>query len=160
MKNIVELAREIATKAHAGQTRWGGEPYITHPEAVAREVAHLGEVYEAVALLHDSAEDNPEITPQKLFEEGIPNEIVQAVIVLTHRKDESYLNYILRIKGHPIATPVKIADIRHNLASLGQFKGKSQRDKYELALWILLFAHPLSVDPRGQVDSQVLDYNE
>lgn len=28
-------AYELAKKAHKGQTRWGGEPYITHPEAVA-----------------------------------------------------------------------------------------------------------------------------
>ena len=55
---IVEAAR-MALEAHEGQFRRSGEPYITHPVAVATIVAELGldEQTVAAALLHDAVED-------------------------------------------------------------------------------------------------------
>jgi GTP pyrophosphokinase len=55
---IVEAAR-MALRAHEGQFRRSGEPYITHPVAVATIVAELGldEQTVAAALLHDAVED-------------------------------------------------------------------------------------------------------
>ncbi|QGG95157.1 RelA/SpoT family protein [Actinomarinicola tropica] len=55
----ITRAFEIARDAHVGQTRMSGEPYITHPLAVARIVAELGldETTIAAALLHDAVED-------------------------------------------------------------------------------------------------------
>jgi len=52
-------AYEVAEAAHEGQTRRSGEPYITHPLAVATIVAHYGldETTIVAALLHDVAED-------------------------------------------------------------------------------------------------------
>jgi len=35
----IDLAKQVATKAHAGQTRRGGDPYITHPERIANRVS-------------------------------------------------------------------------------------------------------------------------
>jgi guanosine-3',5'-bis(diphosphate) 3'-pyrophosphohydrolase len=57
--SIVRRAHAAATKAHHGQKRDSGEPYITHPVAVATIVAELGldSVSLAAALLHDAAED-------------------------------------------------------------------------------------------------------
>ena len=55
---IVEAGR-TALRAHEGQFRRSGEPYITHPVAVATIVAELGldEQTVAAALLHDAVED-------------------------------------------------------------------------------------------------------
>jgi len=56
---IIEHAYEVAEKAHQGQFRKSGDPYITHPVAVATILAELG--FEgttiAAALLHDTVED-------------------------------------------------------------------------------------------------------
>jgi GTP pyrophosphokinase len=56
---LISRAYEVAAAAHRGQTRKSGEPYITHPVAVARIVADLGldDVTIAAALLHDAVED-------------------------------------------------------------------------------------------------------
>jgi len=55
----VLLAARLAAKAHDGQFRRSGEPYVTHPIAVAGIVAELGlDTYAvAAALLHDAVED-------------------------------------------------------------------------------------------------------
>ncbi|HEV8064938.1 MAG TPA: HD domain-containing protein, partial [Acidimicrobiales bacterium] len=57
--SVIRRAHAAATKAHHGQKRASGEPYITHPVAVATIVAELGldSVSVAAALLHDAAED-------------------------------------------------------------------------------------------------------
>ena len=58
---MIERAYEVAAEAHAPQRRKSGEPYITHPLAVATIVAGLGldETTIAAALLHDTVEDTP-----------------------------------------------------------------------------------------------------
>jgi len=56
---LISRAYETAADAHTGQTRKSGEPYVTHPVAVAKIVAELGldEATVAAALLHDTVED-------------------------------------------------------------------------------------------------------
>jgi guanosine-3',5'-bis(diphosphate) 3'-pyrophosphohydrolase len=57
--SLIVRAAETATVAHAGQLRRSGEPYVTHPIAVAGIVADLGLDSQTVAaaLLHDAVED-------------------------------------------------------------------------------------------------------
>jgi GTP pyrophosphokinase len=57
---VIRRACELAGRAHAGQTRSSGEPYIQHSLAVARILTDLGLDYEvlAAAILHDVAEDS------------------------------------------------------------------------------------------------------
>jgi len=57
--DLVQRAYKVAEQAHQGQRRKSGEPYITHPLAVAGIVANLGldDVTIAAALLHDAVED-------------------------------------------------------------------------------------------------------
>jgi len=56
---ILERAYEVAAYHHRGQKRKSGDPYITHPLAVATILAELGSDVEtlAAALLHDTIED-------------------------------------------------------------------------------------------------------
>src|SRR3954462_8225368 len=56
---LIEQAYVVAEAAHEGQLRKSGEPYITHPIAVAQIIADLGlpESVIAAALLHDVVED-------------------------------------------------------------------------------------------------------
>ena len=57
--SIIERAYQVAKKAHEGQKRRSGEPYITHPLAVAEILSGfgLGPNAIAAALLHDTVED-------------------------------------------------------------------------------------------------------
>ena len=57
--SLIERAYATAEKAHRGQTRKSGEPYITHPVAVATILAEVGMTSPtlAAALLHDTVED-------------------------------------------------------------------------------------------------------
>ena len=56
---LIERAFAVAATAHAGQKRKSGDPYITHPVAVATILAELGMTPPtlAAALLHDTVED-------------------------------------------------------------------------------------------------------
>ncbi|WP_309103137.1 bifunctional (p)ppGpp synthetase/guanosine-3',5'-bis(diphosphate) 3'-pyrophosphohydrolase [Microbacterium sp.] len=57
--SVIERAYAVAKDKHAGQLRQSGEPYITHPLAVAQILAELGLGPRAIAaaLLHDTVED-------------------------------------------------------------------------------------------------------
>ncbi|MFJ2541699.1 RelA/SpoT family protein [Microbacterium sp. NPDC087589] len=56
---VIERAYAVAKDKHAGQQRQSGEPYITHPLAVAQILAEMGLGPRAIAaaLLHDTVED-------------------------------------------------------------------------------------------------------
>lgn len=139
MTTLTDMATHVATAAHEGQTRWDNEtPYITHPAAVARALIEKGfdEHYVAVAWLHDVLEDT-EVTAQDLLDAGIDNHIVSAVQVLTKKTGQSYLDYIIEVKGDVLAREVKIEDIQHNMSYFGNKKKGALYAKYELALYIL-----------------------
>src|SRR5262245_25662 len=55
---LIEQAYEVAARCHANQYRKSGDPYITHPLAVATILAELGMNHETLcaALLHDTIE--------------------------------------------------------------------------------------------------------
>ncbi len=57
--SVIERAYAVAKEKHAGQQRQSGEPYITHPLAVAQILAEMGLGPRAIAaaLLHDTVED-------------------------------------------------------------------------------------------------------
>ncbi len=57
----IQKAYQIAERMHEGQTRKSGDPYITHPLAVATILAELGMTAPTLcaALLHDTVEDTP-----------------------------------------------------------------------------------------------------
>ncbi len=58
---LIERAYEVAARCHADQSRLSGDPFITHPLAVATILAELGMNHETLcaALLHDTIEDTP-----------------------------------------------------------------------------------------------------
>lgn len=136
--NKYELALKIATEAHKGQVDKAGVPYINHPLTVASLVDTEEE--KIVALLHDTIEDT-NITEQDLIDYGFPNEIVEAVKLLTHNKNVPYMDYVAKIKDNELARKVKIADLTHNsdLSRLKEIteKDKKRYEKYQKALLYL-----------------------
>jgi len=122
-ENLYKKAVEIATAAHEDQTRWDGEPYITHPLAVA-DAFPLDDA-KIVAVLHDVLEDS-DVTVKDLARE-FPMKIVDACVAMTHQPEQSYADYIMAIRGNKLATTVKLADLRHNLSDLVDKKHKQRQ---------------------------------
>jgi len=134
---LIDAAMRVMKDAHAGQQLWDGKPYETHPIAVSENLNDYSIYHRVVALLHDCIEDNPNWTFDRLRQEGFPEIVVDAVDALTHRKDETYLAYIVRARENIIARVVKEYDILHNLASFDTEKNKQRADKYQMAIYIL-----------------------
>lgn len=113
LTKMVEKAKRWAVEAHAGQKDKAGEDYFTaHVSVVARGV-NDDPVTEAVAYLHDTVEDTT-ITMEDIRVE-FPKEVADAIDVLTRRKGMSYAEYIWRVRQNPIATKVKLSDLRSNM---------------------------------------------
>ena len=108
-------ALRFATKKHKGQFRMGGEPYVSHPIAVARilEDGGYGEDYLIAALFHDLLEDT-DATEDQIRRIG-GERVLAAVKLVTKEKGYAIADYIARIKKDPIAFAVKGADRLHNL---------------------------------------------
>lgn len=132
-----ELALQIAQKAHAGQVDKAGKDYILHPITVASYMDTDTE--KTIAYLHDVLEDT-DVTVDAL-RKIFPNEIVDTLITLTHRKDESYFEYIQRVSKSKLAKKVKVADLLHNL-DITRIKEPTKQDyerleKYKKAILYL-----------------------
>lgn len=107
-----QLALRFIAEKHKGLKRYNGNPFIIHPIRVSQEV--VGETAKVIALLHDVIEDTD--TTLDELKELFGEEVSSVVEVLTHRKGESYQDYILRVRENPVAIAVKIADISDNLS--------------------------------------------
>lgn len=131
--DLPQRARAIAFKAHEGQYRRDGTtPYIVHPQAVVERVGDDQDA-QAAAWLHDVVEDTSE-TAETLARQGIPENVVEAVELMTKTKGVSYEDYLAKVAANPLATKVKIADM---LANLSDNPTPRQIRKYAKGLLIL-----------------------
>ena len=113
----LKAALEFARKKHDGQKRKGGEPYISHPVAVAEWLRDQGfdEDTQIAGLFHDLLEDTDAAEEEIL---ALSNErVLEAVKLLTKEKGYDMAEYVGGIKGNEIARAVKTADRLHNLRS-------------------------------------------
>lgn len=115
----IDIALQIATKAHTGQLDKDGYPVILHPLTVG--LMGTTDEERMAGFLHDVVEDT-DYTFDDLSRAGIPDGVVNALRLLTHTKDVSYSDYVQHIidSGNPIALQVKYNDLQHNYA-----RGKS-----------------------------------
>ena len=109
--DLTKKALVISFNAHKEQVDKSGTPYVYHPYRVAEQMND--EYSTCVALLHDVVEDT-DITIAELKNEGFPQEVLDAIALMTHNDDTPYFDYIKRIKTNPIATAVKLADLQDN----------------------------------------------
>jgi (p)ppGpp synthase/HD superfamily hydrolase len=154
MKNLIKIARQWVKKHdEGGQTRWGGEPYSSHPIAVAdiamnvlqedmiRIFYNVDQEFRdkvfIISLLHDIWEDRKytKVTMEELIE-SFGEDIVKSIVEVSKQEGEEYYDFILRIsKSKDIfAIVVKMADLQHNLMDI---KRGSMKDKYRFALHFL-----------------------
>ena len=140
LENLYEKAVMIAQEAHKGQMDKGGNPYIEHPLHVASQVETLE--LKMIAVLHDTLEDSS-LTAADLVEAGLPEEVVEAIVVLTHEdgNEEAYLDYNRRVAGNKLAARVKKEDLKHNM-DMSRIQSPTEKDrkrcaKYKKALRLL-----------------------
>ena len=137
LSNDLMKAFKVAIKAHHGVMDKSREPYILHPITVANSIGMPDGDLKVIALLHDVVEDS-DVTLQDLEDEGFNENVVEAVDALTRRIEESYFQYIDRVKKNPFAVVVKKADLKHNMSRNRNFKiSDNLRKKYEKAEAIL-----------------------
>ena len=128
MQQLLEKAISIALSAHCGKTDKGGNPYILHPLRIMLSMDTDEE--KIVALLHDIVEDSP-TTIKQLREEKFSNKIVAAVSLLTKKENQPYDDYILAIKKNPLATKIKLADLKDNM-NTSRLKKITEKDKLRI----------------------------
>jgi guanosine-3',5'-bis(diphosphate) 3'-pyrophosphohydrolase len=145
---IITIAKEIATDAHSGQTRWDKvTPYITHPLAVA-EALQLHPYVKpweiAAALLHDVLEDTlyrEDMIVERFQKAGIAgsdiSRCMNTVETLTKKSGESYSSYVRGLLYDTPAMRIKILDCTHNMSCFDRPKG-SLYDKYDLLVLFLM----------------------
>jgi (p)ppGpp synthase/HD superfamily hydrolase len=111
----LERAIRIAAGAHQGHQDKSGLPYILHPLRIMVCMESVENMI--IATLHDVIEDS-EWTLDDLRKEGFSEPVVGAVDSLSRREDETFENYIKRLKGNPAAIPVKLEDLKDNMNML------------------------------------------
>lgn len=124
---IEDRARQFAEQYHAGQVRkYTGEPYITHPAAVAalvRSVPHTPEML-AAAWLHDVVEDTPATLTDIHFLFGpVVAGYVESLTKISHANDGLRHHRTAKDREHlakasPEAKTIKLADIIDNVSSI------------------------------------------
>ena len=108
---LTKKALKLCFEAHKDQVDKTGLPYVFHPFHLAEQMTD--ELSTVCALLHDVVEDS-EYTFDDLAGMGFPREVIEVLKLLTHDADEPYMDYVARIKPHPVARRVKLADLGHN----------------------------------------------
>lgn len=125
----VRLAYRFADEAHLGQIRASGEPYITHPIAVALQCTEWKLDAQALmaALLHDAIEDCGVTKPELIERFGAPvAELVDGLTKLDkiqfhtreENQSESFRKMLLAMARDVRVILVKLADRTHNMRTL------------------------------------------
>jgi RelA/SpoT family (p)ppGpp synthetase len=137
---LLTKAYVFSAKVHRGQTRLSGEPYLTHPLAVAEILADLrmDEVTVASGLLHDTVEDT--LTTLEEVREHFGDEVATIVEGLTKlakvsyssRREEQAENFrrlVLTMARDVRVVMVKLADRLHNMRTLTHIKDPARRKR-------------------------------
>ena len=113
MTTIEEIIR-IAVDAHDGMKDMVGNPAVSHVLAVGLMGKTV--VEQKAGFLHDVVEDS-DITIDDLRAEGVEEDVLTAVDLLTHRPGVTYEDYVRNIvhSGNQTAIQVKLNDLHHNL---------------------------------------------
>ncbi|MDE1884520.1 MAG: bifunctional (p)ppGpp synthetase/guanosine-3',5'-bis(diphosphate) 3'-pyrophosphohydrolase [Xanthomonadaceae bacterium] len=134
----VRQAYQTGARAHEGQTRKSGEPYITHPVAVAGILAEIGMDAETIiaAILHDTLEDTPlsRAEIEGAFGATVA-ELVDGVTKLDKLRfrsvaeaaAESFRKMLLAMARDLRVILIKLADRLHNMRTLAAMAPEARR---------------------------------
>ena len=138
--DLLRRAYKLAEASHKGQCRKSGEPYITHPVAVAELLLELGMDTEtlAAAIMHDVVEDT-EVTLEQLTQQFGPDiaQLVDGVTKLTQinfssieeRQAENLRKMLIAMSKDIRVMVIKLCDRLHNMRTGDAWAPQKQRDK-------------------------------
>lgn len=135
-----EDALAYATKAHAGQERSGGDPYISHPVRVANHIkqfkrSHNLDALLSAAYLHDTIEDTD--TTQEILHDLFGGLVASLVVELTSDPEQIQKMGKKHYLAHKMATMssyalvIKLADRLDNVKDITTAKTPEWRAKYK-----------------------------
>jgi (p)ppGpp synthase/HD superfamily hydrolase len=127
----------VIAKFH-GVTDKAGQPYILHCLRVMLGVS--GALTQQVAVMHDLVEDT-DVTLADLQDMKFADEVIEALKLVTHVGNDSYANYVVRLKANPRARQVKLADLHDNysLARVAYREGSYTEDACRIQRYILSY---------------------
>lgn len=137
---MIRRAFDVACAAHEGQKRDNGDPYITHPFAVAMIMARFGLDVQSVctALLHDTIEDTSVSHETLKLEFGqTVADLVDGVTKLTRlelqsdrtKQAENFRKLVLAMSKDIRVLLVKLADRLHNMRTLHFVERQDRRQR-------------------------------
>lgn len=136
--NPVDRAVALAVGAHAGQVDKQKQPYILHVLRVG--LAGKTDDERVTGILHDLLEDS-DYSEADLHVCRFSEDVISAVVALTHKKGQSNNEYYEQIRGNPLALQVKHADIDDNYNRLESLENDMIRQrltaKYDRARKVL-----------------------
>ncbi|MDQ2796117.1 MAG: bifunctional (p)ppGpp synthetase/guanosine-3',5'-bis(diphosphate) 3'-pyrophosphohydrolase, partial [Actinomycetota bacterium] len=152
----LQHAYDVAEESHRGQLRKSGDPYITHPLAVATILAELGmdTVTLVAALLHDTVEDTGKTRAdiKADFGEQVAH-LVDGVTKMDKVKygqaaeAETIRKMIVAMARDPRVLVIKLADRLHNMRTLRFLPPEKQERKARETLEVLApLAHRLGMN--------------
>lgn len=170
-KDLLRLAYDVAAKAHEGQARQSGEPYLTHSLAVAEKLAELRLDEETIiaGLLHDVPEDTA-ITIEEIrkdFGDTIAT-LVDGITKLGTLKYRGMERYVENLRKMFVAMAqdirvilIKFADRLHNLETLSHLPKPEKR--YRIALESIEIYAPIANrlgmgEIKGQLEDLAFPY--
>ncbi len=149
---LVRKAYEFSAKAHEGQTRRSGEPYVKHPVAVAGVLTSLKTDVTAIAagLLHDTLEDT--VATADELEREFGKDVVHLVDGVTkigkitfksseEKQAENFRKMVLSMADDIRVVIIKLADRLHNMRTLEHL---SEGKRLEIAQETLEIYAPLA----------------
>ncbi|ORI22619.1 GTP pyrophosphokinase [Rhodococcus sp. 1168] len=152
---LLQRAYDVADERHATQMRKSGDPYITHPLAVANILAELGmdTTTLVAALLHDTVEDTG-YSLQQLTEEfgeevahlvdGVTK--LDKVALGTAAEGETIRKMIIAMARDPRVLVIKVADRLHNMRTMRFLPPEKQARKAKETLEVIApLAHRLGM---------------
>lgn len=152
---LLQQAYDVAEAKHEGQKRKSGDPYITHPLAVATILAELGmdTTTLVAALLHDTVEDTD--YPLELLREDFGDEVAHLVDGVTKldkvefgnaAEAETIRKMIVAMARDPRVLVIKLSDRLHNMRTMRFLSPEKQAKKARETLEVMApLAHRLGM---------------
>jgi hypothetical protein len=134
----LETAIAIAVERFRGRKDKDGQPYILHLLRVMLSVPDPA--YRIAAVLHDVVEDTT-MTMEDLRETGFADRDLEVIDLLTHRPEDSYCDYVLRLSRNPAARACKMADLGDNyrLDRVAYRQSQAAKDSVRIQRYILSY---------------------